>query len=389
LNQVKQFGGKMSQAREKVTLNDGFARAVKPPTDRVEVRHRDNGLILRVFRDGAKIWAMSTVSRNGKPTLFNLGSIDELTMKQARALIATHSKVAERTGLSPAQLKAADRESRKPPPAVVTVQSVVNLWLEDAGKFNDHVWANETARKYRGAIRPLTDRHGKDPIKSLRPADLLAVVKHHRDHGAGRATLKDLEAALRVLFRYAVNLGIVSENIARDLPRTKRPKNREYVIPRESHDALIEHLKTSNDPGAPFLLLCALVGCRSGEAFRIQRDQIDDHVWRVPDNKQRDPHFKYVLNQEQRQAALTAAASSLTSRSRLHYAEKLFNSLRDRFQLPPKGQGAFHSLRRTYVTREIENGTNPFTVSKRLHKSFTTTFGYFNPDERALMMEKR
>jgi integrase len=149
-----------------------------------------------------------------------------------------------------------------------------------------------TAATYRPYWRLAVDLHGERRLTDLGIADLHVVVeaaaaraRRRRPDTTGQASRETCIAALRALYRRAVDSGAVPTNPAAALTKPRRPRPRRRALDALELDELIDAIRaTSPDPALDLLLVRFHLesGARRSGALALRRRDLDERratVW--------------------------------------------------------------------------------------------------------------
>ena len=162
----------------------------------------------------------------------------------------------------------------------------------------DHVAAIEatftpgTAATYRPYWRLAVVLYGDRRLSELGPLELRAVVgaaaaraRDTRPGSTGQSSRESCIAALRALYRRAVDVGMITMNPAATLTKPRRPRPRRRALDDLEQAELIDAIRASSPDPALDLLLVRLhleSGARRSGALALRRDDLDDRratVW--------------------------------------------------------------------------------------------------------------
>lgn len=142
-----------------------------------------------------------------------------------------------------------------------------------------------TANTYRSAWRVLVDLHGARPVSSLTSDDCHQVIEaavrraqERRPGATGRSTTETCVAALRAVFRRAVQAGLCAENPAAGIDKPRRLDNRRRALTTDELDQVwMAALATSRDPDLDLLALRFHLetGARREGALNLTLDRLD------------------------------------------------------------------------------------------------------------------
>lgn len=192
-------------------LNDKAVSAAKPSEKDYKVSDGD-GLFLLVKTNGSKLWRLK-YRYDGKEKLMSFGQYPVVSLKQARDWTLDARKLLA-GGVDPMQVKADAAAAQSVVAAAVdTVEIIGREWFEKFGR----QWVDSHGSKViRRLERDLFTWIGKDDIKSLTPAMLLAVLRRVEARGAIDTAHRLLQNCGQI-WRYAVATGRTERDITSDL----------------------------------------------------------------------------------------------------------------------------------------------------------------------------
>lgn len=209
-------------------LTDAQLRAAKP-SGKNYLLFDGNGLALEVFVNGEKFWRFR-YPFGGRQRKMSLGRYPEVSLKQAR-LHRDELRRKLAVGIDPMEeRKRVEMQAREREAALAnTFEKVALEWMDKhlASKSRRH-FAKVSSILRRFAF-PL---FGSKPIAEVESADILAAARVSEAGGHLETAHTLLQVASQV-FRYAIALGLVKYDIARDL---------HAAIPRQEvkHRAILE-----------------------------------------------------------------------------------------------------------------------------------------------------
>jgi integrase len=306
-------------------------------------------------------------------------------------------------------------------PSTETVAAFVERWLRD---WADSNVSNQTWAGYQQMLRKhLSSRVGKMPIQKLKPADLQAVYAAMAADGLADRTRLHLHRVVHVMFKHAMQWGIVPRNLA---DMVDAPRVRVEILTAGEIQSVREFLR-----GKPLYVITEVAlasGLRRGEllSLRWQDINLDGGFLRVEraleETKRGGLAFKSPKTRYGRRTV--TLSKSTVEVLREHWKAQQEHRLRfglgkagaDALVFPdwdgaPRSPRAltvewgkvakaagltvsFHSLRHTHASVLIADGLDVLSLSRRLgHGSAAITLGVyghlFKPDDRAAaIMEK-
>lgn len=193
-------------------LNDKAIQAAKPAERQYKIADGD-GLALIVKPSGTKLWWFR-YRFGGKEKTLALGTYPVITLKDARERTQEAKKLLA-NDKDPMEVKKdvraaiAESETR----SVETVEAISREWFE---KFSTQWVDSHGSKILRRLERDLFPWIGKDEIKSVQPATLLAALRRVEARGA-LETAHRLHQNCGQIWRYAVATGRAERDITSDL----------------------------------------------------------------------------------------------------------------------------------------------------------------------------
>jgi integrase len=205
----------------------------------------------------------------GKPTRVRLGTVEQLSVEQARTTAATIAgEVA--SGRDPQ----AERQKRR---AVPTLDMVWNQWFEAHAKPRKKSW-KEDERMWR---RCLVDFHARR-ISSIRPAE---VAQWHVNLGetSGRYQANRAKSLLNTLFTYAIRLEMLVVSPCRSVPNFPEQSRERFLLPSEMK-AFFDALVDAGEPWHDLFQVSLFTGARYGNTacMRWAEIDLDRMTWTIP-----------------------------------------------------------------------------------------------------------
>lgn len=205
-------------------LNDKAIQAAKPAERQYKIADGD-GLALIVKPNGTKLWWFR-YRFGGKEKTLALGTYPVITLKDARERTQEAKKLLA-NDKDPMEVKKdvraaiAESETR----SVETVEAISREWFE---KFSTQWVDSHGSKILRRLERDLFPWIGKDEIKSVQPATLLAALRRVEARGA-LETAHRLHQNCGQIWRYAVATGRAERDITSDLKGALPPAKETHL----------------------------------------------------------------------------------------------------------------------------------------------------------------
>lgn len=359
-------------------LSDAKLRKIngKPVPKRFELSDA-NGLSVRVTPTGV-IAFQYRYKIDGKPRRMTLGQYDELSLKEARELVAEYRKLVS-VGRDPITVRDMRIESNI---QAATVEDCINAWLNSAAASRlvkrDH-WERALTRH----VLPLV---GSMTVDDMAISHWQPVFKRMRDNDA-ETFAGEILSRLKTIFSYCIRTEMIKRNPVADLriidvgkPAKSGKRNfNDKEIGAFWHAVTESTITIQNQL---MLKLLLLTGCRGVEIRLAKKAEFDleGRVWRVPDenSKTREPFERglsvkavellkeaFALYKDFSQVFPPAAKKE----DRPMAAGVLLNLAKQLREDMDIEHWAIHDLRRTAKTKMSELGVLPHVSEKVLgHK---------------------
>jgi integrase len=351
-------------------LTDAQLRNVMTPG-----KHADGeGLYLEVTPAGAKYWRMK-YRFAGKEKRLAFGVYPSVSLKEARDRKDEARKILQ-GGSDPGALRKAAK-LRAVADAANTLESVARAWLEHQAAR----WELATLDRIEASLRTdLFPALGDRPLASIKPGEVMAVVKRIEARGAPDQAGRVLQR-VKALYRWAVNHERIESNPMLDLVPSEILKPREVrhraaLADRDLPEFLNKLAAYGGDVHtAHALRLLILTATRPGETrgARWAEFDLDAALWTIPAErmKMRTEH-RVPLSRQALEVLRTMQALSggreLVFPSPFYpskpLSENTFNSALARMGY--KNTATAHGFRALFSTVANECGWNPDVIERQL-----------------------
>lgn len=341
---------------------------------------KQQGLQLRVSASGAKSFSFYKRIKGGEPERVTLGQFPDVTVEQARRQAAQMSAaIAE--GKNPAAVR---RSIRGEP----TLSEFFADYGERYGS-KKKSWADEQQR-FRDYLQPGL---GKRRLSLISRQDIAKVLADADKAGKAGSTVNHIRALASVIFKKAIEWGLLEANPATGLPMRKTVKRDRFLQGSELPKFFEALERESNATMRDYILLALLTGARRSNllAMRWADINLTERTWRIPVTKNGDPQNVVlsaeavaVLESRQREGEWVFPSQSSESG---HIAEPkdAIKRILERAGIPVgrKNDGGvtLHDLRRTLGSWQAKTGASLVVIGKSLnHKSQQATAIYARLD---------
>ena len=299
----------------KLKLTDTVIKKIEYP-DKIQKLSDGAGLFLYINPTGKKSWYY-LYRLNGKQKKFLIGQYPRISLKEARSIRQQARDLVEQ-GIDPGVARKDDETRAKLYLFIDVAEDWFNLYKIDH--------ADKSVSIYRNIL----DSHvfpkiGDLPIKDIRRTQLIDLIKNNtifkvtkdRSQTEGKmaaSTAQKTCYCLGMIFRYALNLGVIEYSVATQLS-TVLPdpgySNQSTVIKHDEVKSLIEAIRSPEYASTSvwyFLNIMQYVFVRNTELRLAKWDEIDFETaeWHIPGNRMkgkkidqdsRPPHFVPLAKQ--------------------------------------------------------------------------------------------
>ena len=307
-------------------LSNATIKAIKNNDPRRRLSDGD-GLYLRLFVNGGSHAWRFDYTFDGRRNTLSLGTYPTTTLSAARQKAEEARRVVDR-GVDPSQLRKAARakivERREAAtraeaglPPVDSFEAVAREWYEK----NAPNWAATHSEKIiRRLERDVFPWIGKKPVASIRPADLLELLRRVESRGAIETTHRVQQNCGQV-FRYAVATARAESDPSRDLRGALTPWKPEHYATLTDPREVGRLLRDIESYEGSFATKCAMklapmLFVRPGELRRAEWSEIDldKGEWRIPAAKMKG-RVLHIVPLAKQAVRILAELKPLTDRS--------------------------------------------------------------------------
>lgn len=259
----------------------------KPIPKRMELSDA-NGLSVRITPNGVIVFQYR-YKLDGRPRRMTLGQYDQMSLKEARELVAEHRKLVS-VGKDPIIVRDMAFDANV---HMATVKDCIDAWLASAGA-SRLVKRDEWERTLYRHIVPFV---GNMTVDEMAISHWQPVFKRIRDGGAEQYA-GEILSRLKTIFSYCIRTELIKRNPVRDLRvidvgRPAKKGKRNFNDKEIAAFWFAVEASTITHQNKLLLKLLLLTGCR-GVELRLAKKQdfdLDERVWRVPDesSKTREP----------------------------------------------------------------------------------------------------
>jgi integrase len=375
-------------AEDSKTLTDKAIKALKPQTERYEVRDPgfpEGSFSVRVTPNGAKTFYLRYRTLDGRQRRVSVGAYPVTSLGEARKKARRMMGDVAR-GEDPAEERQERREG-------LTFGDLWKLYLERYAKAHKRSWAyDEGLAKH--DLLPVW-KHRK--ISDLTRSDVVMLLDSISDRGAP-VLANRVRSLVSRIFNFGISRGLCEHNPATHAPKPAKEHSRDRVL---SSDEIKSFWKAcSAEPlmvGAMFKL--RLLTAQRGVELRSMRwREVDGEAWTIP--------AEIAKNRKAHRVPLSKQAAAILDEVRAVSGEEEYvfparngpghagtlNKAFERIREATKAQWRPHDLRRTAATfMTAELGIGRLVVSKILNhaeRGLTAVYDradYFQDMKRALM----
>ena len=251
-------------------------------------------------------------------------------------------------------------------------------------------YSPSTIRTYENELMQLLQKIGKVPADKLTVADIKRYLAHSMEvDGISENTAHSRLNALKFYYEQVLK----KEKFFWEIPRAKKPQQLPKVISEEK--VLKALLNVVNTKHKVMLLLAYSAGLRVSEVVNLQPHHINSDRMQIllqgaKGKKDRMATLSPVVLEELRSYYKTYRPKTwlfegqiATEHISKRTAQTVFKQAFDRMGLPPSI--SFHSLRHSYATHLLENGTDIKFIQELLgHSDIKTTLRYTHVSKKEL-----
>ncbi len=354
-------------------LTDAKLRTLTTPG-----KHFDGGgLYLELTKAGGRYWRLK-YRHGGKEKRLAFGVYPAVGLKDAREL-ADQARKALAAGDDPADVRKASK-AKATHDAVNTLQAVAEAWLQHQATRWTGVTATRILASLQSDVFPVL---GARPLASIRPGEVMAVVKKIEARGAGDQACRVLQR-IKAVFRWAVTHERIESNPMLDLVpseilKPRQVQHRAALSDRDLPEFLAKLAAYDGDPHTVNALrLLMLTATRPGEVRGARWAEFDlpAALWIIPAErmKMRTEH-RVPLSRQALEVLHTmqplSGGRDLVFPSPFYpsksLSENTFNSALARMGF--KNAATAHGFRALFSTVANESGANPDVIERQLaHK---------------------
>ena len=341
-------------------------------------KHFDGGgLYLNLTKGGGRYWRMK-YRRRGKEGLLSFGVYPEVGLKDARAQAAQARTVLQSGGDPGALLKASKAQATHED--ANTLEAVAREWM----KHQASRWTPITMGRIEASLAAdMFPALGGKPLATIRPGEVMAVVKAIEARGAGEMAARVLQR-VKSVYRWAVVHERITVNPMLDLMsseilKPRKVQHRAALADKELPEFLRKLGEYDGDPHTVNALrMVILTATRPGEVrgARWAEFDLDAALWVIPPERMkmgaehRVPLSRQVLEVLRSMQALSGGRE-LVFPSPVYpskpLSENTFNSALARMGY--KNTATAHGFRALFSTVANERGWNPDVIERQLaHK---------------------
>lgn len=266
------------------------------------------GLLLRVSATGAKSWVLR-VQFNGERQDIGLGSIDDLTLAEAREKCAHLRKIARAGGDARAER---DRHKEKKP----TFKEAMEAAHAELGKG----WAEKTAEQFKASL----EAHALPHLGSRRVADIesdhiiatLAPIWTEKPQIARKVRHRIIQTlAFAKARKWRTAPVPLAKEISNGLAKQPESKGFRHMPYKELPEFVSLELAKDESPARLALLFTILTAARSGEVRKATWEEIEneDGLWQRP--------AEHMKAGKAHTVTLSGAALAILNRARALYGD--------------------------------------------------------------------
>ena len=273
----------------KLRFTEPFVRTVE--SDR-QKEYCEDGLCLRVYATGRKVWFLPYRNQEGRFRRLKLGTYPALSLKQARSLARSRRGEVEQ-GADPQAERMRGRE------AEATFARLASLYMENHAKAKKRSWKEDQRILEKDLLPAWKDR----PAESITRKEIAQLVERIARRGAPVMANRTL-ALVGKICTFGVEREILEHNPRVGLSWPAKEKPRDRTLTMEEIKLVWKALDTFPVfMGALFRVLL-FTGQRSTPAMQMRKTDITGDVWTIPAEVMKSHHEHRVFLSPQCQEVL-------------------------------------------------------------------------------------
>lgn len=243
------------------------------------------GLYLLIKPNKLKYWEFRYKNRiTGKTTMLGLGSLDVLTLKQARDR-AHDMRVLINDGIDPKQHRL-DKRTKKKQELANTFFVVAQGWVKTKNKLKPKT-VHDNWRKLELYAFP---RFGDMPVSSLTPLVVQDALRPLANKGKLETVKRTIQLVNEVM-NFAINSGLLQHNVLAGVGKTFESPDAKHMAALKPHE-ITELLQTVATANMQLATKCLIewqlhTMTRPSEAAGARWDEIDfeNNLWIIPETR--------------------------------------------------------------------------------------------------------
>lgn len=302
-------------------------KAIKPGDPRRRLSDGAGLYLLLFVRGGSHGWRFD-YSLHARRNTLSLGTFPQIGLADARLRAQAARKLVSQ-GVDPSEVRketrahavrerTATRRAAAGLPPENSFEAIAREWYAK----NEPSWAASHASKIlRRLEADVFPWIGSKPVESIKPTELLALLKRVEDRGAIETTHRVQQNCGQV-FRYAVATGRAESDPSRDLRGALTPWKPEHYATLTDAKRVGQLLRDIEDYQGSFVTKCAmrlspLLFVRPGELRRAEWNEIDLETaeWRIPAAKMKS-RVMHIVPLAQQALSLFNELKPLTGKGR-------------------------------------------------------------------------
>jgi integrase len=339
---------------------------------------------------------------NGKRVQESFGWLSEGWTEEKCLVEVAKLKQSKVTGEGPATLKekrqAAEAKRKTKEREQVTFNDVWSKYLPQAKADRGEKSLIREESMYRLWIEPVI---GDKPLKIIAPIHLEKVKSIMAREGKAPRTIQYTLAIIRQIFNYAKNHDLFTgDNPAKKVKKPKFDNMRVRFLSYDDADSLLSEIKKKSLQTHDMTLLSLHTGMRAGEIFSLTWGDIDFErgiitLWNTKNKRTRsafmtDSVKDMLLTRKPKDHEPTALVFPGRGGVKIRQISDTFNRAVAKVGFntgikDPRQKVCFHTMRHTFASWLVENGTDLYTVKELLgHSDFKMTSRYAHLGENSL-----
>lgn len=259
----------------KKSLSYQFISSLKSPDSRTDYYDTKSGLLLRHYKSGSKTF-FYRYRMGGKERMLKIGSYPDVSLGQARNILATDIKPQISKGIDPW----AERKARKNKPEAKTFDDLAKVFTQ---RYIPNNLKESTQRTYKNRIETELQPAFKGmQLKHITQTVIFEFLEEIAVDRGQPTHSNRVRGILSSMFSYAVQRGWLKFNVVQAISPLGKEVQRERKFTPDEIKNLWEGFEKTGRPNGTILKILLLLGQRKGETCRMKWEDIKGDIWTIP-----------------------------------------------------------------------------------------------------------